>query len=359
MSGPAIAGRSFAAAQSFILEAKMHWTRTLFPALRDEYQARARQARKKPRSTAEVARLVEGTTLYRYYAWLERHLQRMKYSGRYGLMPYHEQGRSGLEAELAAAALPTGMLELDPECAVPDYYAEIDIHQHPGGVYGDAIAGFIYERGARTTTPLLGGKHRDLHDRLVSFVGENGGAPRRLLDLGCGFGKSTAPFYGAFRDTEVVGVDIAAPLLRLAAREAARAQARNVQFKQRRAEDTRLPDASFDLVTSTMLLHEMAPRAIAATFAECRRVLSPGGRMVHLDFHLVPDPFLRFIHEGHARRNNEPHMAAWARIDVKTLLRKHGFKKIREMPFAEGEGVLDGGFRSWRFPWTLIAAERA
>ncbi len=353
-----IPGRSFAAAQAFILEAKIYWTRTIYPALRADYEARAKKAKKKPKTPAEAGKLVEGTTLYRHYGWLERHLQRMKYSGRYGLIPYHEQSRAALEAQLDPAGLPAGLLELDPECQAPDYFTAIDIHQHPGGVYADPIAGTIYERGARSTTPLLGGKHLDLHDRLVAFVGENGGAPKRLLDMGCGFGKSTAPFYSAFRDTDVVGIDTAAPCLTLAARDAARNQARNVRFKQRRAEDTKFADASFDLVTSTMLLHEMSTGAIADTFAECKRVLAPGGRMIHLDFHHMPDPFQRFIHYGHSRRNNEPHMPPWAELDVKKLLKKQGFKNIREMPFAEAEGVLDPGFTAWRFPWTVVAAER-
>lgn len=80
-----------------------------------------------------------------YYCWLERHLQRFKYSGRYGLQPYHEQDRKRLEASLA-----TGVAEVQDNFQYPGYYPRIEIHQHPGGVWSDSIAGFFYERGART-----------------------------------------------------------------------------------------------------------------------------------------------------------------------------------------------------------------
>lgn len=359
MSDPSrIDGRSFAAAQAFILDAKLFWTTRLYPSLRAEYEARAADAHKAPATPRDVAALLGGGVLYRYFAWLERHLQRMKYSGRYGLHAFHEQDRAALAAALDPPRLPAGLLELDPAEGPPDYDTALDIHQHPGGVHTDPIAGLVYERGARTTTPLAGAKHRDLHDRLVSFVAENGGAPQRMLDMGCGFGKSTAPFYRSFPEASVVGIDVAPPCLALAAREAARAQARNVRFKQRRAEATGFPEASFDLVTSTMLLHEMPPEAIAATFDEAKRVLAPGGRMIHLDFHRLPDPFLRFIHYGHGKRNNEPYMEPFAEMDVAAVLAAKGFKNVRVLPFEEAEGALAQQYARWRFPWTIIAAER-
>lgn len=352
-----VEGRSFAAAQAFILEAKLFWTNRLFPALRNEHERRAAASAARPATPRDVAALIGDTPLYRGYAWLERHLQRMKYSGRYGLHPYHAQSRATLVASLDPGSLPAGLLELDPGAGPPDYDTAVDIHQHPGGIHTDPIAGFVYERGARTTTPLAGARHRDLHDRLVAFVAEHGGAPRRMLDMGCGFGKSTAPFYRSFLGSSVVGIDVAPPCLMLAAREAARVQARNVEFKQRRAEATGFAAASFDLVTSTMLLHEMPPEAIAATFDEARRLLGPGGRMIHLDFHHLPDPFLRFIHYGHGRRNNEPYMEPFAEMDVGTVLAAKGFKNVRVLPFEEAEGTLAPGHASWRFPWTIIAAE--
>jgi SAM-dependent methyltransferase len=240
----------------------------------------------------------------------------------------------------------------------PEYYTAIDIHQHPGGVWSDPIAGFVYERGARSTTPLAGVRHKDLHERLTAVALEGRPPPARVLDMACGFGKSTRPFYEALPGSEVEAIDFSAPCLRLAAREAQRAGARNVHFRQRDAASSGYPDASFDLVTSTMLLHELPPKAVERTLAEAARVLKPGGRMVHLDFLPGDDDFDRLIHFGHSRRNNEPFMEPLARMDLPALLGRLGLRNIEVRPFEEADGTLAPGYRYWRFPWALISAER-
>jgi ubiquinone/menaquinone biosynthesis C-methylase UbiE len=333
-----IDGRSFAAGQAFLLSVKTYWTREIYPAVRAEYATGQRP---------------EDSTLYRYFCWLERHLQRFKYSGRYGLQPYHAQERARLEASLAETEV-----ELRESVEYPEYYTAVDIHQHPGGIWSDPIAGFVYERGARSTTPLAGAKHKDLHQRLTVAALDGRPAPQRVLDMACGFGKSTRPFYEALPDAEVEAIDFSAPCLRLAAREAQRAGARNVRFRQRDASASGYAGASFDLVTSTMLLHELPPEAVERTLAEAARLLKPGGRMVHLDFLPGPGDFDRLIHFGHSRRNNEPFMEPLARMDLAALLGRLGLRSVEIRPFEEADGTLAPGYRCWRFPWALISAER-
>lgn len=349
--------RSFVAGQAFILGAKNYWTRALYPALEASYRRRAANSDAPVARPEQVEALIGETTLYRYYCWLERHLQRFKYSGRYGLQPYHDERRDELRGRLPKSPS-SGLLELDPDLAMPESFTTVDIHQHPGGVWSDPVAGFVYERGARTTTPLAGATHRDLHQRLTDLVAESG-IPARVLDMGCGFGKSTRPFWETFRDAEVHGVDVSAPCLEVAAMDAAEAQARNVRYRQMNASATDYDDASFDLVTSTMLVHEMPPDEVGAVFDEAHRVLGPGGRMVHLDFLPADEPFKRFIHYGHARRNNEPYMEPLAELDLPATLREKGFIDIETWPFEEADGALDPGYPNWRFPWTVIVARRA
>lgn len=329
-----IDGRSFAAGQAFLLSCKTYWTRVLYPAVREEHRAGMK---------------LEASVLYRYYCWLERHLQRYKYSGRYGLQPYHAQNRARLEKSLEGSPA-----EIQANFEHPEYYTRIDIHQHPGGVWSDPIAGFVYERGARSTTPLAGTKHRDLHDRLTDAALERCPAPQRVLDMGCGFGKSTRPFYEALGKGKVEGIDLSAPCLRLAARDASEA----ARFRQVDATRTDYPDASFDLVTSTMLLHELPPREVEKVLAEAARLLKPGGRMVHLDFLPADDDFARLIYFGHARRNNEPYMESLAKMDLPGVLERLGFRHIEITPFEEADGTLTPGYEYWRFPWTLISAQR-
>ena len=49
------------------------------------------------------------------------------------------------------------------------------------------------------------------------------------------------------------------------------------------AESIPAPDASFDVVTSIFMFHELPPEVRRTIFGECARVLKPGGRLVLVD----------------------------------------------------------------------------
>jgi ubiquinone/menaquinone biosynthesis C-methylase UbiE len=174
--------------------------------------------------------------------------------------------------------------------------------------------------------------------------------------MGCGFGKSTQPFYETFAEAQIDAIDLSAPCVTLGAWTAKQSQAGNIRFRQMSACETDYSDAGFDLVTSTMLIHELPPPQIEQMFDEALRLLQPGGRMVHLDFHELPDVFSRFIHYGHGRRNNEPFMEPWAEMDVVAVLKEKGFEDVTVKSFAEAEGVDAINSPVWRFPWTVISA---
>ncbi len=344
--------RSFVAAQDFLLASKTFWTHRLYGELRKTYEEAAARAGAPLETPAEIAALLEGDTLYRYFAWLERHLQRFKYAGRYGLVPYHDERRAEL-----SAVLRDSNAELAPELEMPAYYRRVDIHQHPGGVWSDQLDGYVYERGARSTTPLMGASHADLHHRFTDLVASRGVADT-ILDMGCGFGKSTHPFCQGFPKAQVEAIDLSGPCVALGAHDARAKGESNVRFRQMNAYDTDYDGGSFDLVTSTMVIHELPPTEIERLFAEAARLLAPGGRMAHLDFYAIDSPFARFIHYGHGRRNNEPFMQPWAEMDLHGCLAELGFTNIEVIPFQEAEGVGQRGDSAWRFPWTVIYAEK-
>src|SRR5207253_1073274 len=134
--------------------------------------------------------------------------------------------------------------------------------------------------------------------------------PRRpyhaILDMGCGFGKSTRPFVDAFPEADVVGIDLSAPNLELAHHQAERLGKR-IRFVQRPAEATGFASTSFGLVTATMLIHEVPMRVLRRIFEEAFRVLRPNGLLAILDFARTGDPFRDFVMDGHGARNNEPY----------------------------------------------------
>lgn len=349
--------RDFDAAQEFLLSVKHYWTTTMFRALRATHVDLMAEVEEPAQKADKAIEALQKKTLYRYFAWFERHLQRMKYTGRYGLIPFHAERRNSLLKIIGMDCKDDYSPELHPEMHLPEYYKSVDTHQHPGGLWADEIAGLVYEFGARSTTPLLGDSHDELHRRFTDHV--SGEAEySRILDVGCGFGKSTLPFINRFPNAHVDGIDLSSSCLMVAAQAAREGQLQNVRYRQMDAQDTGYEDESFDLVTSTMLLHELPTEAIDRLLDEAFRVLRPGGYMAHLDFYVIPDKFRRFLHYGHSLRNNEPYMRDVAEMDLHQVLSSKGFEDISFSQFRESEDVDLDDNDVWRFPWTVISARK-
>lgn len=352
--------RETRACQDFLLGAKLFWTRRLYRELQVEYLEKVRErGGREPASFEEAERMMESSATYQFFGWFERHLQRLKYSGPHGIVGAVERQREELEGALGeAAALPDEHLRLDPSIEMPRYFTAVDFHQHPGGVAGDELAGFVYEYGRKTTTP----NHiheDDLHRRLAEACPR--GNYRRILDFGCGIGKSTYPFRDLYPEAEVHGVDISAPCLKLAHLRAGES-GREIFYSQQNLERTDFPDGYFDLIHTTFIQHELPPAALAKVTAEAYRLLAPGGYYVNLDFHSAPGGmFGRLMHFGHARRNNEVFMRSFHESDYEGLLRKVGFGEVEMRPFDDGTGPITNPETlpaNWRFPWQLFVSRK-
>ena len=347
--------RDFINSQDFILSLKMEWTQSLYPQVREKF-LEIEENKRVDMSVEDVETLISDEADYKFFAFCERHLQKLKYSGAYGLHSFHEERRKSLMSEFTEDEF-----EKTDGFKLPEYYQEIDVHQQPGGVWSDPVGGVIYERGARTTTPMLGSNHKDLHYRFAETLFEDNNERTwngTIVDLGCGFGKSTRPISEFAPDSKIIALDLAEPCLKLGMAEAQKNQNINIKFKQADARKTGCVDETIDLVTSTMLIQEMPKSAIIEMLKETFRILKPGGKAVHLDFWLMRDSFDRFIFEGHSWRNNEPFMRPLFEIDIPNLLSKIGFENINIDAFREAENIDPENCTFWRFPWTRISMSK-
>jgi demethylmenaquinone methyltransferase/2-methoxy-6-polyprenyl-1,4-benzoquinol methylase len=92
-------------------------------------------------------------------------------------------------------------------------------------------------------------------------------------------------------DGQVVAVDSCAAMLQVARQR----QRGAINFQEGDAMDLRFPDASFDVVTISFGLRNVADRGQA--LHEFRRVLRPGGRLMVLDFSKPNTRMLRVVHD--------------------------------------------------------------
>lgn len=131
------------------------------------------------------------------------------------------------------------------------------------------------------------GLHRYWKRRLVRLAGARPGL--RALDLCCGTGDVTFALARAGVDT--VGLDFSEPMLAVARRRSATAASaasskgegrKEPVFLQGDAQEVPYPDASFDVVTISYGLRNLAD--FDRGLREMCRLVRPGGRLLVLDF---------------------------------------------------------------------------
>jgi ubiquinone/menaquinone biosynthesis C-methylase UbiE len=105
----------------------------------------------------------------------------------------------------------------------------------------------------------------------------------RVLDLGCGTGTLTLMLAAAEPRAAVVGLDPDPRILAIARAKAARAGVA-VTWVEGSAGAPPFAPASFDRVTSSLMLHHLSTPEKAAAFAAVRALLRPGGELHVADF---------------------------------------------------------------------------
>ncbi|AWL42313.1 MULTISPECIES: methyltransferase domain-containing protein [Streptomyces] len=338
----------------FILALRKRWSDTVYPALAEEYRATGPVADSVDDATGRLREL----RLYPWYSHLERVQQKMLWK----TVGEAVVSRAGeLREQLDELPdTPQGTLELDSDVELPDWYTDYDIHIQPGSFYSDDLSAYVYELGARIVM-LRDNDGYKFHRLFTETALPDLPAAARVVDIGCGFGKSTRPLALRYPGAEVIGIDFAAPGLRLAHAEA-EAEGAAITYRQGDGRNTGIDDASCDVVTGTMVLHEMPAEAVRETVREAARLLRPGGTMSFLEFHPTGDPFRDATIHEHAERNNEPFFRDLFATDLLDICAQAGLTGADWTPFDERrEGKRPEGWgdrREWHFPWAVLTATK-
>jgi len=175
------------------------------------------------------------------------------------------------------------------------------------------------EESRRTYIPAAGHDWAlPLYDPIVKLFGGDGArmalldkatiqTGHRVLDIGCGTGAMVTQIKRIHPDVDVVGLDPDPKALARARRKAERA-AVTIQFDQGFSDELPYPDAYFDRVFSSFMLHHLQAEEKEETLREVRRVLKPGGSLHLLDFggpESRQNGFLaRLFHSSHSLKDN-------------------------------------------------------
>jgi ubiquinone/menaquinone biosynthesis C-methylase UbiE len=225
------------------------------------------------------------------------------------------------EAELAQVR--------NPNLTYPDYYLT-SFHAYEEGNMGwepatevevaaHAVHARIWpEAGAQGDAMLRQSYHNVLKSQILA-------EPKDILDLGCSVGMSTFALQETYPHAKVTGLELS-PYFLTVARYKGQQRQTQINWVHAKAEETGLPNASFDLVSACLVFHELPQSAAIAIFQEARRLLRPGGHFTIMDMNpkseiyaKMPPYILTLL------KSTEPYLDQYFALDVEKEMVEAGF----------------------------------
>ncbi|HKO51615.1 MAG TPA: class I SAM-dependent methyltransferase [Polyangiaceae bacterium] len=209
--------------------------------------------------------------------------------------------------------------------AYPDYFRR-NFHWQTDGYLSERSAA-VYDVGVEFlffgTADVM---RRQIVPPVTRYLRERDAAagPARILDVACGTGSALNQLALAHPAERYWGLDLSPFYLQHAGRRLA--HVKNLSLVTENAECMPLADASFDVVTSVFLFHELPARARKNVLSEMRRVLKPGGLLVIEDAAQLSEAAdLQVFLENFAGSMNEPFFADYIATDLASGITAAGF----------------------------------
>jgi len=292
-------------------------------------------AGREPRDWREIERAMEPELSYRFYSTFRYHSQEMGYLSVQSSVERALPRMIELARELAERNPRGGSLRLDPALELPRYLTALDVHLAPGSFQtehtaDDVAQGAVVSCGAGVFLAHNAFRRRSgaVGDSIAHWIRRTRPdfAPRRVLDMATTSGKNLLPYQQAFPAAELHGIDLGAPVLRYGHALAQHAGV-PVHFSQQDASATDFPDGHFDLIVSTFFLHEIPLKLTRKVLRECRRLLAPGGLMVHMELpnEAAVGAYENFFFNWDTANNNEPFYTGYREQDPRALCAEAGF----------------------------------
>lgn len=219
----------------------------------------------------------------------------------------------------------------NPNLTYPDYYLN-PFHAYDQGnlsweaaseveVAAQAVHARIWpEAGAQGDARLRQSYHGVLKAQIPN-------EPQDILDLACSVGMSTFALQNCYPQAQITGIDLS-PYFLAIAHYRAQQQGHSVRWVHAASEATGLPDASFDLVSTFLLYHELPQAATIQVLQEARRLLRPDGHLAIMDMNprsevyaKMPPYILTLL------KSTEPFLDEYFSLDIESAIFEAGFNR--------------------------------
>lgn len=263
--------------------------------------------------------------------WLDEATQLRTRGGDQGLHPMWEEER----AEIC-----------DRTLQYPDYYLT-SFHAYAEGNLGwePALEATVAAKAVHARLWPEGDARGDIRLRqsyLDVLVDQLPAVPNTIVDLGCSTGLSTRALQQTYPQAHITGVDLSDYFLTVAHYQANQPveivhpahdpqltvdNVPAINWLHAPAEATGLPPQSIDLVSISLVFHELPQTAIRAVIQEAHRILRPGGHIAIMEmnpqsevYKKLPPYVLTLL------KSTEPYLDQYFSLDLHQALTDGGFK---------------------------------
>lgn len=185
-------------------------------------------------------------------------------------------------------------------------------------------AGIWPEAGAEGDAKLRASYHAIIKSQIAS-------SPQDIVDLGCSVGMSTFALGEVYPEAKVTGVDLSPYFLAVAKyrsqqRESELLNQKSPTWVHAAAESTGLPAAAFDLVSISLVCHELPQKATREVFREARRLLRVGGHLTIMDMNPQSEVYAKMPpYIVTLLKSTEPYLDQYFGLDIEQALVDSGF----------------------------------
>lgn len=223
----------------------------------------------------------------------------------------------------------------------PDYYLKPFHAYETGNLSWDAaleaelaaksVHANVFDPERKKLDPNGDVKLRDsYHAKLLSMLRTN---PINIVDIGCATGLSTFGLLETFPGAHVIGVDLSPFFLsvanyRLKEKQNAKEEMTAVQFLHAAGEYTGLPSGTFDLVSLSLVCHELPREATKLIIEEAHRLLKRGGALAIMEmnpYSLGVQKMVNNIFAFTAFKSTEPYFDDYRTFFIEGAIEDQGF----------------------------------
>ncbi|MEM9266164.1 MAG: class I SAM-dependent methyltransferase [Cyanobacteria bacterium P01_F01_bin.13] len=152
--------------------------------------------------------------------------------------------------------------------------------------------------------------------------------PETIVDLGCSTGLSTHALQDAYPNADITGIELSDYFLTVAQYQTNQSMGHVPIWRHSAAENTGLADNSVDLVSASLLFHELPTSAALDVIREAYRILRPSGHFTIMEMNPQSEVYAKLpAYVLTLLKSTEPYLDQYFALDFHQSLVNLGFSQ--------------------------------